>query len=190
MQINKIVGQLFDTYLVLEIGDDAVFIDQHATHERLLYDQLIEQTKTKVTVQDLLIPYDFSVDPTDRAFFYDNLENFSKLGFQTEIKGNLLSVCSVPSILTDLDIGAFLTELLTFNKTFDTLTGSAIIKDKIAKIACKRAIKGGDRLTDTQITYVIDYFFKNGVPLQCPHGRPTMVRMSKKDLEKRFGRIV
>ena len=186
----KVLGQLFDTYLVLEMGDDAVFIDQHATHERILYDRLIEQSKSEVVVQDLLLPYDYTVEPSDIAFFKGNLEQFDKLGFRVELHGDVLSVYSLPCILTNLDIGGFLSELIAYNKSFDELTSSSVIKDKIAKIACKRAIKGGDRLTEAQITYVLDYFFKNGVPLQCPHGRPTMVRMSKAELEKRFGRIV
>ncbi|MBR1747821.1 MAG: DNA mismatch repair endonuclease MutL, partial [Clostridia bacterium] len=186
----RVIGQLFDTYLLLEIGDEVVFLDQHATHERILYDKLIEESKKNVTVQDLLLPYEYVVTPAERSFFLTNEDHFNRLGFRVEIGADKISVMSVPCILTNLDIGSFLQELIEYNKSFSELTNSSVIKDKIAKIACKRAIKGGDKLTEAQIEYVIGYFFRNGVPLQCPHGRPTMIKLSKTDIEKRFGRIV
>lgn len=186
----KIVGQLFETYLLIELGDEIILIDQHATHERILYDKLIEEAKKSIEVQDLLLPYEYPINPSEKPFFEANRIYFERYGFKIDILGKEIVISSVPCILTNLEIGPFLTELLEYNKTFSELVSSSVIKDKIAKIACKRAIKAGDRLTESQIEYVIEYFFKEGVPLQCPHGRPTMIKISRTEIEKRFGRIV
>ncbi len=184
------IGQLFDTYLLIELGEDLILIDQHAAHERLLFDKLLKQFESSLSVQDMLIPYYFSADSDDLAYFIAIKNDLDKLGFKLEIQDDGVYVLSLPALLTGLDINGFLCELLQFNKSAEKLTSSAIIKDKIAKIACKRAIKGGDKLTDEQVDYVLDYFFSEGVPLQCPHGRPTMIKMSRYELERRFGRKV
>lgn len=182
------IGQLFDTYLLIEMGEDLVLIDQHAAHERLLFDKLLQQFATSLSVQDMLIPYYFPLESDDINYFISIKEDLDKLGFKLEINDDGVSVVSLPTLLTNLDISGFLAELLQYNKTAEKLTSSSIIKDKIAKIACKRAIKGGDKLTDEQVDYVLDYFFSDGVPLQCPHGRPTMIKLSRYELERRFGR--
>lgn len=187
----KIIGQAFDTYLLLEIDDTIIFLDQHAAHERILFDNLVRENAENMAVQELLLPYEFETEPSEKEFFVENEQNFEKLGFTIKIDKNRVSVYSVPAILTDMNIGAFLSEVVQTGKTeLKRLVDSSVIKDKIAKCACKNAIKGGASLSDSEIKTVINYFFEKGVPLQCPHGRPTMIKFTKSEIERFFGRKV
>lgn len=186
----KVVGQVFDTYILVEFDKKLVFIDQHAAHERLLFDKLIEQQSNSVLVQDLLFPYEYYASAEEIKFFTDNRENFAKVGFIIEVFADRITIIGIPSLLANLDLQAFVTDLLQYRLDFLSLTDSTLVKDKIAKYACKRAIKGGAELNDKEVEYVIDYFFKNGIPLQCPHGRPTMIKLTISDIEKLFGRKV
>lgn len=186
----KPIGQLFDTYLLLELDNELILLDQHAAHERLLFDRLIADCEKKLAVQETIIPFTYKASEEECLFIKSIRNDLEKLGFRTEFAENEVLVYSVPCILANLDIGGFLRELSDYNGRFDKLTSSALIKDKIAKIACKRAIKGGDALNDEQIDKVLEYFFSNGVPLQCPHGRPTLLKITRDEIERRFGRKV
>lgn len=186
----KIVGQVFDTYLILEFDEKIVFLDQHAAHERILFDKLIEECNRNVIAQDLLFPYEYPIDGDEREFLLKNKDNFDKLGFSLEICDNKAYINSVPALLTNIDLGSFLREVLSYKTEMKTLTDSSLLKDRIAKYACRSAIKGGAKLTDKEIEFVVGYFFEKGVPLQCPHGRPTMIKFTRSDIEKFFGRKV
>ena len=186
----KIVGQIFDTYLILEFDEKIVFLDQHAAHERILFDKLIEECNRNVIAQDLLIPYEYPIDGDEREFLLKNKDNFDKLGFSLEIFDDKAYINSVPALLTNIDLGSFLREVLSYKTEMKTLTDSSLLKDRIAKYACRSAIKGGAKLTDKEIEFVVGYFFEKGVPLQCPHGRPTMIKFTRSDIEKFFGRKV
>lgn len=186
----KIVGQVFDTYLILEFDEKIVFLDQHAAHERILFDKLTEECNRNVIVQDLLIPYEYHIDGDEREFLLKNKENFDKLGFLLDVSDDKVYISSVPALLTNIDLGNFLREVLSYKTEIKTLVDSSLLKDRIAKFACRSAIKGGVKLTDKEIEFVVGYFFKKGVPLQCPHGRPTMIKFTKTDIEKFFGRKV
>ena len=186
----KIVGQVFDTYLILEFEEKVVFLDQHAAHERILFDKLIEECNRNVIAQDLLIPYEYPIDGNEREFLLKNKDNFDKLGFSLDVSDDKAYINSVPALLTNIDLGSFLREILSYKTEMKTLTDSSLLKDSIAKYACRSAIKGGAKLTDKEIEFVVGYFFEKGVPLQCPHGRPTMIKFTRTDIEKFFGRKV
>ena len=186
----KIVGQVFDTYLILEFDEKVVFLDQHAAHERILFDKLIEECNRNVIAQDLLIPYEYPIDGDERDFLLKNKDNFDKLGFSLDVSDDKVYISSVPALLTNIDLGSFLREVLFYKTEMKTLTDSSLLKDRIAKYACRSAIKGGAKLTDKEIEFVVGYFFEKGVPLQCPHGRPTMIKFTRADIEKFFGRKV
>jgi len=187
----KIIGQVFNTYILLELDDKIIFLDQHAAHERILFDKIVENSKSGIPVQDLLIPYEYGIDSEEELqFFRDNVENFENLGFTIKIAEEKVSICSVPIMLKKMNIGDFLREVVAYKTELKNLTDSATIKDRLAKFACRSAIKGGASLTEAEIELVLDYFFKNGVPLQCPHGRPTMIKFTKSEIEKFFGRKV
>lgn len=184
----RVIGQLFDTYLLIEIEDEMIVIDQHAAHERLLYDKITAECKDNLAIQTMLLPYEYPVNGDEKALLFTNKDNLERLGFHVEFNAESVSVFTVPCILTGIDLGGFLGELIEYDKTLSEFASSEILKDKIAKIACKRAIKGGDKLGDEQVEKVLEYLFANGVPLQCPHGRPTMIKFTRDELEKRFGR--
>lgn len=185
----KIVGQVFDTYLLIEAGEVLYFIDQHAVHERILFDKLIETyNKTPIT-QPLMVPYAVSVDDDTAENLRDVIPVLTSMGFQTELKNDNLKIYGVPPLVRDIDITKFTAELLENCMEGEYFT-SELLKDKIAKIACKRAIKGGTPLSNEEISAIIPPILDSELPLQCPHGRPTTVKITKYELEKLFGRKV
>jgi DNA mismatch repair protein MutL len=186
----KTVGQAFDTYLIVESGDELFFIDQHAAHERILYNNLLAQCEKRVEVQSFLIPYMRKLTYDEAAVFENNRENLKKLGFDITVNGESLAITSVPCLLVDINIDDFVTSVAQNCVDMKKLSDIDAIKSKFATLACKSAIKGGDKLTDDQIRYVLKYFFDSGMPLQCPHGRPTVIKFKKTEIEKMFGRIV
>lgn len=187
----KVIGQLFNTFLIVEQGDKAYLIDQHAVHERMLYDELTAKVNAKQTAsQPLLIPYILECDGAQSDFVTRHVGKLAELGFEIEPFGaDCFKVNAVPDILTDINIGAFFAKLFEEKGRIDGYKNGDMITDALASRACKAAIKGGDRLTEAQITSLLDSM-KDGVPLQCPHGRPTTFVFTRKDLDKLFKRIV
>ena len=187
----KVVGQLFNTFLIIEQGEKAYLIDQHAVHERMLYDELIAKINAKQTAsQPLLVPYILECDGAQSEFVSKHVGKLAELGFEIEPFGaDCFKVNAVPDILTDINIGAFFAKLFEERGKIDGYKNGDMITDALASRACKAAIKGGDRLTEAQITSLLDSM-KDGVPLQCPHGRPTTFVFTRKDLDKLFKRIV
>lgn len=188
----KIVGQLFDTYIILERGDEALLIDQHAAHERLNYEQLrrdLAQNTPKV--QSLLSPV--VVDLSAPEFFYvtENLERFAALGFDvSEFGKNAVLINGAPMGIAYEDIGDLFVEL----------TGQMIAQNKqiisetyeyaLYTIACKAAIKANHRLSEAEIHALVDEVFALDGINTCPHGRPITISLTKRELEKQFKRIV
>lgn len=186
----RIVGQVFDTYFIIESGKQLFFIDQHAAHERILYDKLLKEAEEYTRVQGFLLPYFKRMTEEEMQIFRDNEENLLCLGFEIKFRKNGVEICSVPHMLTDINLEEFVYSVLSMTTDIKKLNDIAKIKDRFAKIACRSAIKGGMRLTDEEVEYVMDFFFKNGMPLQCPHGRPTVIVLSQAEVEKWFKRIV
>lgn len=185
----KIIGQLFDTYILVEFREAMYIIDQHAAHERKLYDSFVKSLKEKNTdIQQLLIPYLFE---GDSEILLQNAALFEDMGFLIEdFGGNLIKVLSSPLVFQDIDLDSFFHSAIETLSTGSEIGNMEIIKDKLAKAACKNAIKGGTRLSNEDIKDIIEIFFKSGIPLQCPHGRPTIIKLSKTEIEKMFRRIV
>ncbi len=189
----KVVGQFFDTYLAVECNDKIIFIDQHAMHERILFDALVEEWSTKSTsTQPLMIPYIFEGTVEEVNAILSSAEGLASVGFEVEeFGGNAVRVSSIPLLIANkLDIGKMLTEIAT-----EALSGKQaklidIGKDKLASMACKAAIKGGKELSNEQIELVMDFFNEGNLPLQCPHGRPTAIIYTQKEFEKLFRRRV
>lgn len=185
----KVLGAIFNTYVVAELGDSAFFIDQHAAHERTLYDKLRKEIDAKEVVkQALLIPYEFSVGSIENEFIDKNIETIKSLGFDIVEKSNCnYEISAVPLVLANISLKKFVDGLLLEGQMLSSQP-SEVIKDKIAQSACKHAIKGGDPLSKEQILYIIEEM-KKGV-LLCPHGRPIVLELTKKEIEKMFKRIV
>lgn len=184
----KILGTLFATYIIVEYDDKAYFIDQHAAHERTLYDRLCQQVeKSAVIKQPLLLGYQISLGAKEKIKFMETSQVLNSLGFDVEQTKDGVSITAVPLILSAIDLKAFVESVLKDDAVFDK-SASSILKERLAQYACKHAIKAGDHISEDEIAYLIEQMRK-GV-LLCPHGRPIVLELSKKDFEKLFKRIV
>lgn len=184
-------GELFKTYLIYEIGDDAYFIDQHAAHERLIYNRLVDRVSSRnVLSQPMLMPFVLSVNSEEYAFIMKQLPLLKELGFEAEeFGGTSIKISAVPLDLQRIDLDAFFGEILGSMESYSGIKLADLLKDKLASAACKAAVKGGENLTDDEAKSLIAQM--NGdMGLRCPHGRPVAVRMKKSELEKLFKRIV
>ena len=188
----RVAGQLFGTYLVIESGDKVLFIDQHAMHERILFDELMKELDSaEVAAQPLMLPYVYETTPEVVSVFASVSEELKACGFETEEFGrNAVKISSVPASLGEVDIGSMLNELTEGLMCGKLPAKQAFSRNKLASAACKAAIKGGDEMSEEQIKLVMDYFAAGNMPLQCPHGRPTAIVYSRYEFEKLFRRKV
>lgn len=184
-------GELFHTYLIYEKGDDAYFIDQHAAHERLIYDRLRAAVeKRNVVSQPMLCPYILSTNAQEYAFLLQSLKLLGELGFDIEeFGGASFKVSAVPADLKNINLDGFFQEVLSSMETLRAIRLSDILKDKLASAACKAAVKGGETLTESEVRALMAQM-DGDVGLKCPHGRPVAVKMTKREIEKLFKRIV
>lgn len=184
-------GSLFNTYLLYEEGDGVYIIDQHAAHERLIFDRLrAEMQARKVVRQPMLVPYIVQVNREEGQFLAENLSKIAEIGFDIEEfgEGNF-KISSVPLDLQDIDLKSFFDELLGEVGSLRGIRLSELLRDKIAMTACKHAVKGGMMLTDAEKQKLFD-MLHGDMGLKCPHGRPVAVRLGKTEIEKMFKRIV
>lgn len=184
-------GELFHTFLIYEIGDDAYFIDQHAAHERLIYNRLVARTGSREPLsQPMLLPFVLSVNSEEYAFLVRQLPLLNELGFEAEeFGGTSIKISAVPLELQSIDLDAFFGEVLGSMETYNGIKLADLLKDKLAGAACKAAVKGGEFLTDDEAKSLIAQM-DGDMGLRCPHGRPVAVKMKKSELEKLFKRIV
>lgn len=184
-------GVLFETYLIFERGDEAYFIDQHAAHERLIYEKLKNQCEARTPLsQPMLMPYILTVNAQEFSFLVSQFESLRALGFDIdEFGGTSVKVSSVPLDLFGMDIEAFFREVLSSMESLRAIRLSDIARDKLATMACKAAVKGGERLTEEEAKRLLSDM-DGDMGLKCPHGRPAVVKMKKSDFEKLFKRIV
>ena len=187
----KKIGKIFNTYIIVEVDDDIFFIDQHAAHERVLYEKFKKQYDEKnIVVQPLLFPYVLSLNSLEAGIIEENLESIKSLGFDIEEFGdNTFKISSVPAIVSDIDFDKFFGEFISDNKS-TVKKSSDLIQDYLMQHSCKSAIKGGNDLTDSEITSLFESMGDMKIKLFCPHGRPIAIRLSKTDVEKWFKRIV
>lgn len=188
---GKIVGQIFDTYIICERGDLVYIIDQHAAHERILYDNILKKFNAEYS-QPLLIPYKLSLTGEEEEYLDKIVPNLVRLGFEVEQNGSTYLVKAVPEPVSKINFGKFFSDLFANMLNENELTLENLLKDKLCQQACKAAIKGGESLSRAQIERVIkNYVDENGnLPTKCPHGRPAVVAFSARDVEKLFKRIV
>ncbi|MDE6275724.1 MAG: DNA mismatch repair endonuclease MutL [Clostridia bacterium] len=187
----KVIGQVFNTYLIVECQGLVYFIDQHACHERIIYDKLLDEVNSKnVSVQYMLVPFILDCNNTQYEYLCAIQQNLKDLGFDIEEFGGLsFKVNSVPHLLNDINLAVFFDELFTERQSALGLKNADLIRDRLAQKACKSAIKAGAQLDNKQIRALIDSM-KNGIPLQCPHGRPAVLSYTRRDFDKLFKRII
>ncbi|MBO7736425.1 MAG: DNA mismatch repair endonuclease MutL [Clostridia bacterium] len=184
-------GSLFNTFLIYECGDNAYLIDQHAAHERLIYDRLREKMENrKVLQQPMLFPYTLKVSSVESLFLEDCLPVLREIGFEMSENGlGEFTVTAVPLDLQDIALEKFFGEVLHDISGLKAIKLSELLKDKLAMTACKAAVKGGMRLSDEEVKRLLEDM-DGDVTLKCPHGRPAVVKLSKYEIEKMFKRIV
>ena len=184
-------GNLFNTYLIYELADDVYLIDQHAAHERLIYDKLKRKIETRTVVkQPMLLPYAMHVSPVEDCFLHDYLPYLQEMGFDIEETGcDDYTVSAVPLDLQDIALDAFFADILSDTSGIREIKLVDLLKDKLATCACKAAIKGGMSLTEEEVKALLKEMNGN-TGLKCPHGRPAVVKLSKVEIEKMFKRIV
>ncbi|MHB1315209.1 MAG: DNA mismatch repair endonuclease MutL [Christensenellales bacterium] len=188
----EILGTAFATYILVQSREKLYMIDQHAAHERILYEALQEQTKNnrQCASQMLLSPALLNLTYMEKKQVEDNRELFSSLGFQLEEFGPLtFAVRAVPYILGAPQALDFFREYLDNIGEYGARESVAIKKEKLMKLACRKAVKAGDVLQKSEIEGLIAVFEEKNIPLTCPHGRPVVIVMTQKDFEKAFKRI-
>ena len=185
-----LLGQAFELYALVEAGNKLLVIDQHAAHERLWYDRYLGMLERAETVsQKLLVPQTINVTFEAKATIDENLELLQSLGFELEEYGRLAyQIRAVPVILgqpqvQDLLLG--IVDLLQDDRSARTVD---LKREKIMSMACKRAVKAGDRLSREELRTLVALFQKEATPLTCPHGRPFVMAMEKSALDRHFKR--
>lgn len=184
-QLNyKIIGQLFDTYVILELEKEIILMDQHAAHERMIYQKLMRINNEKETAyQMLLSPVAITLSSEEYVTANEKREVLESYGFVTEDFGNnTVLVRQVPVTLGDEDIKSVILEIINNSST-------DYMEENIHTIACKAAVKANKKLSDREIDELVNLFMKEGGVNTCPHGRPIMVKITRYELEKMFKRI-
>ncbi len=183
-------GKLFNTYLMYECKDDVYIIDQHAAHERLIFNRLKEKMQNRtVTQQPMLMPYEVALNIFEREFIREHLPEITEMGFDARIEGDNLYIYAIPVDLQNINLEVFFNEILGDISGYRAIRLTDILKDKIASAACKAAVKGGMDLTREEIDALFA-LMDGDMGLKCPHGRPVVVKMSRTEIEKMFKRIV
>ena len=185
----RVLAFLDNTYILAGSDDGLVVIDQHAAHERVLFERLMAGSATAaIPVQRLLIPAAVDVSRSEVLFVERNAALFRELGFELEAFGkNTIVLRSVPAALSDSDAVGLLTGVLA-GLTEDGTPPKNLDKAAIARTACSMAVKANDQLTIEEAESLLREMGKCRLPYSCPHGRPTMISISRAELEKRFGR--
>lgn len=188
----KIIGKVFNTYLILEWGENLYMIDQHAGHERIRYDKLKAAYETgNIVVQPMLIPFVLSLNPEDDQILNSNIEAIRSVGFEIDEFGErTYKISAVPTIVSDIDFNKFFSMFLAEKLGKTKITEADIVKDTLMQMACKSAIKGGDDLSKDEVYKLLKEMGGKNIILFCPHGRPVVVRITKTEIEKWFKRIV
>lgn len=184
-------GSLFNTYLIYENEDSIYLIDQHAAHERLIFDRLKAQMESRTIIQQpLLLPYVLEVNTFEGLFLSEQMENIRAIGFDIDAFGtNSYKVSAVPIDLQSIDLKEFLEDILADISGLKNIKLDSLLKDRLAMKACKAAIKGGMDLTKEETDTLLKEIDGN-LGLKCPHGRPVVVKLTKYEIEKMFKRIV
>lgn len=189
---HRIIGQVFDTYWLIEHDNKLYIIDQHAAHEKVLFERMMKQLQDKeMTTQYVSPPIIVSLTRAEQDILKRYEEVFSELGYViSSFGGNEFAIEGVPGNLFSFDVKEFFMELLASCGELKGNDGHDMIVEKVASMSCKAAVKGNNRLSYPEIAELLDELLSLENPYHCPHGRPTIIAMTKYELEKKFKRIV
>ena len=189
----KLIGQVFDTYWLVEFHDSLYIIDQHAAHERVLYERTLRSMKTReFTSQYLSPPIILSLSMQEAQLLNENIDRFARIGFEIEpFGGEEYAVRAVPDNLFSIAKKDLLLEMLDdLADGITTTMTPELIDEKVASMSCKAAVKGNNRLSAQEVDTLIGELLTLDNPYHCPHGRPTIIAMTRRELEKKFKRII
>ena len=193
VQEYRIIGQLFDTYWLVEFHEQLYIIDQHAAHERVLYEKTLRGMKEReFTSQYLSPPIILHLSMQEEEALNTHMDIFTKIGFEIEpFGGESYAIRAVPDNLFSIAKKELFTEML--DHLVDGIQSSLtpdMVAEKVASMSCKAAVKGNARLSAAEVETLIGELLELENPYHCPHGRPTIIAMTKRELEKKFKRIV
>lgn len=186
------IGQVFNTYIILQYKDEVIIIDQHAAHERVVFEELVKNaTESSAVSQYLLPPAAIELTRSEYELYKNNQKIFTDMGFSIEDFGvNSILVRALPSVLSNNDVKPIIVEIIR-DIMDGTVKGRTLVPDeKLYDIACKAAIKANMKLDSMEVKELLNKMAELSNPFTCPHGRPLSFRISKKELEKKFKRIV
>lgn len=189
---HRIIGQVFDTYWLIEHDNKLYIIDQHAAHEKVLFERMMKRLQDKeMTTQYVSPPIIVSLTRAEQDILKRYEEVFSELGYViSSFGGNEFAIEGVPGNLFSFNVKEFFMELLASCGELKGNDGHDMIVEKVASMSCKAAVKGNNRLSYPEIEELLDELLSLENPYHCPHGRPTIIAMTKYELEKKFKRIV
>ncbi len=189
---HKLIGQLFDTYWMVEYNEQLFIIDQHAAHEKVLYENTIKSLKTRqYDMQMLDPPIILTLNMNEELLLKKYMDYFTGIGFEIEpFGGREYAVRGVPANLFSIAKKELLTEMIDGLSEDMSVHNPDIIYEKVASMSCKAAVKGHHTMSFQEANVLIDQLLDLENPYACPHGRPTIISMSKYELEKKFKRIV
>ena len=189
---HKLIGQLFDTYWLVEFNEQLFIIDQHAAHEKVLYEKTIKSLKERdYTSQMINPPIIMTLSMNEEILLKKHFDYFTNIGFEIEhFGGREYAVRAVPGNLFSIAKKELLMEMIDGLSEDISSHSADIIYEKVASMSCKAAVKGNNRLSAMEANELIDQLLDLENPYACPHGRPTIISMTKYELEKKFKRIV
>ena len=189
--VYKFIGIAFNTYIIIEMQSDLYIIDQHAAHERIMYEKIKHNYYSNSTKnsQLMLLPDIITLTHKEMGIYKDNREMFQKAGFIVEEFGeNTVKLSGVPDVLLELETKELFLETLDEINTVARTAKQEIEEKFIATVACKAAVKAHMALSKEEVIELLDKLLQLPNPFTCPHGRPTAIRMTKNDIEKKFSR--
>ena len=188
----RIIGQLFDTYWLIEFEDRFYMMDQHAAHEKVLYERMMKKIKEHhIDTQMIMPPIILTLNMNEEEVLKRNMPVFTKMGYEIEeFGGNEYKVTGIPAGFPRLDYRQMLMNLIDGLMREGRMSDMDILTEKVASMSCKAAIKGNNKISYEEAKELMKELMKADNPYNCPHGRPTLIVMSKYDIEKKFKRIV
>ena len=188
----KVIGQVFDTYWIVQLKNEMYIIDQHAAHEKVMYERLLKESKdNKISSQMINPPIIVTLTDLEQDILIKHMDEFRAVGFDIEeFGGKEYKINSIPNIFPSIPKAELFNEMLADSTNYDIISPSELILAKTASMACKAAIKGNMRISLMEANELFDELLSLDNPYNCPHGRPTIIKMSKQEIEKKFKRIV
>ena len=188
----KVIGQVFDTYWIVQLENEMYIIDQHAAHEKVMYERLLKESKAnKLSSQMINPPIIVTLTDLEQNVLNEHMDEFRGIGFDIEeFGGKEYKINAIPNIFPSIPKAELFNEMLSDSTNYDVISPSELILAKVASMSCKAAIKGNMRISLLEANELFDELLSLENPYNCPHGRPTVIKMTKQEIEKKFKRIV